>query len=426
MIHLILCFVLTVASILLAAMGHLWLAVACGALALVITLRLYRAVRRSHANILTVLQAIENNDHTYYLSENGALASDRRFNETLNRIKLIIQTTREEVRQNELFLTKIIEQVPTGIIITTPRGAVRFINQAALRHLSLPIITHLHRIGQVYPELFDLLSSMTDNDSRSLTIHTEKEARSLVFERTTITIPTGTVHIYSIQDIEDELTRKETDSWMSLIRVMTHEIMNSIAPIRSVSEILLSEMRVAKKDDEATIQAIETIHDTSEGLIRFVEDYRKFSAVPQPQPGRVDVQKLIAGAVFLKEVDFRDKGIEVKVSVADELSALTADTALIMQVLHNLLKNALEATPLGGEVRITAQLNSSRRPTIEVFNTGAPIPDEVKDYIFVPFFTTKDGGSGIGLSLSRYIMRLHGGNLRYRPHTDGVVFVMEF
>lgn len=425
-IHLILCFVLTVAGIALAAIGHLWAAVACGAVALVITVRLYRAVRRSRANILTVLQAIENNDHTYYLSEGGALDSDRRFNETLNRIKHIIQTAREEVRQNELFLTKIIEQVPTGIIITTPEGTVKFINRAALRHLSLPVMTHLHRIGQVYPELFGLLSSMGDNDSRSFTIHTEKEARSLVFERTTITIATGTVHIYSIQDIEDELARRETDSWMSLIRVMTHEIMNSIAPIRSVSEILLSDMRETKKEDEATIQAIETIHDTSEGLIRFVEDYRKFSAVPQPQPSRIDVQKVVGQAVLLKEADFEDKGIAVKVSVADELSTLTADTNLIMQVLHNLLKNALEATPPDGRVHITAELSPARRPMIEVFNTGAPIPDEIKDYIFVPFFTTKDGGSGIGLSLSRYIMRLHGGNLRYRPHTDGVAFVMEF
>ena len=426
MIYLILCFVFTVASIALATFGHLWAAGACGAFALAITVRLYRAVQRSRANILTVLQAIENNDHTYYLSENGTWDSDSRFNETLNRIKHIIRTAREEVRQNELFLTRIIEQVPTGIIITTPQGAVKFVNRAALRHLSLPVVTHLHRIGQVYPELFDLLSSMKDDDSRSFTIHTEKETRSLVFERTTIAIATGLVHIYSIQDIEDELVRRETDSWMSLIRVMTHEIMNSIAPIRSVSEVLLSDMRETKTEDEATIQAIETIHDTSEGLIRFVEDYRKFSAVPQPQPSEVDVRRLIGQAVLLKESDFRDRRIVVEVAVSDELSTLTADTNLIMQVLHNLLKNALEATPPDGKVRITAQLNLSRRPAIEVFNTGTLIPDEVKDYIFVPFFTTKDGGSGIGLSLSRYIMRLHGGNLRYRPHADGVVFAMEF
>lgn len=425
-LYIILSLLLTVSIILLTSLGYLWGALLCALAVGLITVRLYLAVLKSRRNILTVLRAVEHNDYSFQLSTSRRTSGDSEVNRTLNRIKEIIRDAREEVRQHEAFLGVIIEQVPTGIIITTPQGHVRLINRSALRLLSLPVLTHLRRLDSLYPELYHTLTAQPGEGSKAVTIHTEKAIHHLSVESTSVVLQAESVRIVILHDIENELDRRETDSWIALIRVMTHEIMNSIAPIRSVSEVLLSSMRNATAPDEVTIGAVETIYNTSDTLIRFVEDYRKFSAVPQPQPVPFDLTKLLEQAVRLHEPELQRKAISVDIVTDGAPEVLTADPTLVMQVLHNLIKNAVEATPPDGQMTLTAYTADNGRTAISLFNSGELIPDDVKDYIFIPFFTTKAGGSGIGLSLSRYIMRLHGGNLRYRPVRGGVTFLMDF
>lgn len=407
---------LTIAAIVLATKGILWGAILCGIIASVLMVYNYIILQRSKSNVVTVLKAVKNNDHSFYLKDDNM-----GINQTLNQIKSLIQATQKEIRDQELFLSIIIDKVPTGIIITTPGGTVRFINRAALSYLGLPVVTHLHRIRQVYPELYATLDSMGNSESKGVSIQTEKEVQELTVERTTADLASGTAHIITLNDINSQLDQRETDSWMSLIRVMTHEIMNSIAPIRSISEVLLEEIQ-----DEVTHQAIQTIHDTSDNLIRFVEDYRKFSAVPQPQPTPIEVRKLLEQATTLISSELQSRNVTLQIRINNEVETINADRNLLMQVIQNLLKNALQATPEGGEITLTTDVNSANRALLKIYNSGEAIPEDIRQYIFIPFFTTKEGGSGIGLSLSRYIMRLHGGNLRYLPQPGGSAFILEF
>ena len=412
---------LLVASIFLAYTGILWGAGLCGIVVGGLMVYGMVALSRSKANVVTVLKAVQNQDFSFSLKDD-----DTGINRTLNQIKDHIRRIQKEVVDRELFLSIIIDRVPTGVIIATPEGTVRFINHAALTLLGLPVLTHLHRLRQVYPELYETLSAPRppiggEGTAGEVTIQTEKEVRELTVEHTVAELQDGSARIITLIDTGSRLDQKETDSWMSLIRVMTHEIMNSVAPIRSISEVLLEDTR-----DPVHRGAVQTIRDTSDNLIRFVEDYRKFSSVPQPRHESIDLERLLAQTKALFETELRERSIALRIEFREGVKEVRADSGLLMQVLLNLLKNALQAVPDGGKIALTADRGSAGRPILLVYNSGTPIPDEVRPYIFVPFFTTKEGGSGIGLSLSQYIMRLHGGNLRYLPGSEGSTFVLEF
>ena len=408
---------LMAAAVILAGAGIPWGAAGCGFGAAAVMVYGMVALRRSKANVATVLKAVRNQDFSFYLKDDAT-----GINQTLNQIKNHIRRIQKEVVDRERFLSIIIDKVPTGVLIATPEGSVRFINRSALTLLGLPVLTHLHRLRQLYPELYETIEGMKEEAASCVvTIQTEKEVHELTVEHTRVDLANGTARIITLNDINTQLNRRETDSWMSLIRVMTHEIMNSIAPIRSISEVLLEE-----PCDPATGRALQSIHDTSDNLIRFVEDYRKFSSVPQPEPVPIDLGSFLPETAALIRPGLAARRIELEISLKKGATEIRADRSLLAQVLLNLLKNALEAAPEGGRITLTSDLNGAGRPILTVYNSGEPIPEEIRPYIFIPFFTTKEGGSGIGLSLSRYIMRLHGGNLRYLPGAEGAAFVLEF
>lgn len=408
------------AAVVLAYAGSLYYACAAWAIAGALAVRQLRLLARGRQNVNTVLCAIRNNDYTFSLKHDAS-----GINESLNRIKTLMQDARREILEQEEFLSAIIECVPTGMIITNAEGLVRFNNRAALGYLSLPALTHTNKIRQLYPALAATLESIRDNESRTVAIETEKESRQLMVQRITVSLNSCETHIITLNDIHAPLDQRETDSWISLIRVMTHEIMNSVAPIRSISEVLLQDSNDALAP--TAVKAIETIYSTSDSLMRFVEDYRKFSAVPQPKLTVVPVNSLIEQAATRIASEAHAKGISVSIELRASFSTLTADRGLVLQVLHNLLKNAVEASPShGGAIVLSTLRAPTGRPAVSVFNSGTPIDAQIRPYIFTPFFTTKAGGSGIGLSLSRYIMRLHGGNLTYHPARGGNQFILEF
>jgi signal transduction histidine kinase len=237
------------------------------------------------------------------------------------------------------------------------------------------------------------------------------------------------MRLISLNSIGNELESKEIESWIRLIRVMTHEIMNSIAPITSLSDTLLGILRSGSADGEnlrkTTVEAFETINTTAKGLSIFVESYRKFTAIPQPALQSFPARELVEQAVNLLMQPTAEKNICIQVSSSDV--SLHADKNLIMQVLVNIIKNAIEATSENGEIQINMTQQRGGKSVIEIANTGEPIPKDILPLIFIPFFTTKDKGSGVGLSVSRYIMRLHGGNLLHSVSAEGrTVFSMVF
>jgi len=239
------------------------------------------------------------------------------------------------------------------------------------------------------------------------------------------------MRVLTMNNIGNELEMKEMESWIRLIRVMTHEIMNSVAPVTSLSETMLALFRDSTTDSatlrQNTLEAFETINGTASGLLAFVQSYRKFTSVPQPEKKACDLTALVRKAIRLHERQMRDNGITITLSTNEHIVA-QADENLIMQVVINLLKNAAEATETTSDRRIIITLagDETDGASIDFANTGDPIPPDVLPHIFVPFFTTKTDGSGVGLSVSRYIVRLHGGKLTHRLSSDGLtVFRIE-
>jgi nitrogen fixation/metabolism regulation signal transduction histidine kinase len=375
---------------------------------------------------------LENGDYSFYFSETKLSTREKEMNGLMNRIKEILVNARKEVIENENFLSLIIESVSTGIVIIDDRGIVQRVNQPALTMLGLPVFSHinqLHTLNETFPELFHELKA---GDVTQITLTSEREELSISLHVSQIRLKRGMMRIITLNNIGNELESKEMESWIRLIRVMTHEIMNSIAPITSLSQtmhFMHSDDQIDPKElKQNTLDAFDTINATASGLLSFVESYRKFSAVPKPEKQNLNLNVLVEKVAKLYETIIREKGIELDIHLSESLSVY-ADENLITQVVINLVKNAIEAIDAGNQEKIIISTDKLEpdKVCLHIANTGDPIPPDVLPHIFIPFFTTKSTGSGIGLSVSRYIMRLHSGKLQHSRSKDGLtVFSLIF
>ncbi|MDR0668005.1 MAG: PAS domain-containing protein [Prevotellaceae bacterium] len=412
--------------------GHPFYGAVCAAVAPLGVVGLQRCFRRYNRNLLFLLDALRNGDSAFHFSETRHSAREKELNAMLNRLKDVIVSARKEVIENENFLSVIVESVSTGILIIDDRGLVHRANRPALELLGLPVFSHVNQLRALdagYPALFRGLKT---GDRLQLTIPTDREEQTVSLRVSQIRLRRGMMRILTLNNIGSELELKEMESWIGLIRVMTHEIVNSIAPIASLSDTMRQQYRSAEPppDDapQTTLEAFEIIHSTAAGLLSFVESYRRFTAIPTPKKQDFDLQALFDKVVKLHEPALQAAHIDMRLALYEPVT-LHADERLIAQVLINLVKNAIEAAdPSGG----TTIILSSDRPSpdkigVYVSNSGPAIPPDVLPHIFVPFFTTKSSGSGVGLSVSRYIMRLHGGALHHSRTKDGfTVFSLLF
>lgn len=409
--------------------GKIW----AGLLSVIIILfclnNLYKHYKKFNQNILFLLNALDNGDYSFHFAEAKLSKREKELNQMLNRIKEILAKARKEVIENEKFMSLIIESVSTGIIILDENDGVKSINQAATKLLGLQIFTHLKQLRTIDESLPEIFSNLKIGDSTQIKIANEREELQISLRLSRIVLKTGTIRIITLNNIDNELEAKEMESWTRLIRVMTHEIMNSIAPITSLSEALLYSCKEAQEGSAGisvnnTIEALETINVTARGLVSFVDSYRKFTGIPKPQLTKIELIPLIEKIVNLESYDAERKGIEIKI-IADTPLTINADEGQVTQVMVNLIKNAIEAIDKGQQGKIRIRVFSTQDKTqIDISNNGLPIPQDVAPHIFIPFFTTKDTGTGIGLSVSRYIMRLHGGNLKHHTKDGWTVFSM--
>ena len=383
--------------------------------------------KKFNSNILFLLNALDNGDYSFHFSENNLSRREKELNSMLNRIKEILVNARKEVIENEKFLSLIIESVSTGIIIMDDFGRVQTVNRSALHLLGLPVFTHINQLGGVNENFPELFRTMKTGDQQQIVVTNEREEMQVSLRLSEIKLKNGRMKVITLNNIGNELETKEMESWIRLIRVMTHEIMNSIAPITSLSETLLSLHKVPVPADSEenlkrnTIEAFETIHSTAKGLLSFVDSYRKFTGIPKPVVQPFALKPLLDKVLHLERKVLKDKNIKLQIIFVEEDIELFADEKLMMQVLVNLMKNAIEAivSTETGQIIIRTQKQTSGQVAIDICNTGKPIPQDVLPNIFIPFFTTKETGTGIGLSVSRYIMRLHGGKLTHSTSSEG-------
>ena len=395
--------------------------------------KLYVHYRKFNQNILFLLNALENGDYSFNFSEAKLSKRERELNRMMNRIKDILTKARKEVIENENFLSLIVESVSTGIIIFDQNNNVLITNRAVNQLLGLPIFTHLEQlkvIDKTFPEIF---RSIAPNQNQTIRISTDREEVQISLQASQISLKRGTMKIVTLNNIGNELEAKEMESWIRLIRVMTHEIMNSIAPITSLTDTLLYSYKTDNNRDRRelleknTIESLQTINATAKGLLNFVDSYRRFSGIPKPQKSDFDLKLLADTVASLYRDTLNEKNINLEILSKDSPIIVNADESQISQILTNLIKNAIEAIgPYeNGKMRIEIS-QTNGKTNIDVCNNGDPIPEDIVPHIFIPFFTTKDTGTGIGLSISRYIMRLHGGNLKHHTKDGYTIFSMTF
>ena len=385
---------------------------------------LIRRNRRNTGRLKFLSEAVAGGDFSFTFPEGNRRRSDRELAASLNRIRDMLSRTRQETIDKERYYAQILENVRTGIVAYDEQGFVTQTNSAAATLFGLPVLTHIRQLDRVSNGLADLLLAAAAGDTRTLTLHNGDSTHQLSIQVSQSRIRDRNIRILVVNDIHNELENKEIESWVSLTRVLTHEIMNSVSPITSLSESL----RTLVPDTSSELyKGLDVIHSTGRGIEGFVESYRQFTHIPTPAPTLFYVRGLVERAVQLVQGVSVHARIDFRWSVEPEDMLLHADENLIGRVLNNLLRNAVEAIGEGGDdwVEVRGFLNEREDVVMEVSDSGGPIPPEVEERIFIPFFTTKTDGSGIGLSISRQIMRLSGGTLTLRtiPNTT---FVMTF
>ena len=346
--------------------------------------------------------------------------------ESMNRVNHQIKQLRIENRQQEQYFQILLEHLATGIITYNDRGFILHANSSAKRLLSAEVLTHLSQIGRTDPKLYQIIKGIKPFERKLIAVNNGYDEIQLSLKATSFRANDHEMVILSIQDIKNELDEKEVESWMKLIRVLMHEIMNSITPITSLSESLLhmysSEGRpihtgkVTGKTIATTLQGLNVIREQGKGLMSFVESYRKLTRVPEPDKKLFKIEDLMTRIRILFDSIEESQKISFVFSIKDPGMEIFADQNLISQALLNLIKNAIEANEnnCDGKIMIISGIDNNNRPEICVVDNGPGIEEENIDEIFVPFFTTKQSGSGIGLSISRQIMRVHGGTLKAR------------
>lgn len=390
-------------------------------LSLIFTIRGIWLHQKDLDKVTFMFNSVENDDFNFKFSEQKGPSSEILFNAALNRIRDIMAKTKTEIAERERFYELILESVATGVIIVDHEGRVYQVNGSALKLFGIGHLTHLRQLKNLDEKFLKRLLSEPAGNHLQCQINNERGIVDLSATISDVQIRGRELRILTLSDIRGELDEKEIESWIRLIRVLTHEIMNSITPITSLSDTLVG---LVREEDTDLRKGLETIGSTGKALVAFVESYRKITRIPDPQMSSFSVFSFLERITQLSP----DKRIPITTRVEPEQLTGYGDQNLLSQVLMNLVKNSAEALKdiPDGKIEIVAKKNTGGKTQITVADNGPGIPSEVAQQIFIPFFTTKEGGSGIGLSISRQILRRHEGNIRVLPSAQGTTFELEF
>ncbi len=384
---------------------------------------LVRYVERTNRNLSRFLQAIRHSDFSQSFTGSGLGSAFEELNNAFAEVIREFQTERSKSEEHFRYLQTVVQHVGIGLIAFEPTGEVELMNTAVKRLLKINQLKNITSLGMISEDLVSKLFLLAPGEKDMVKLQDGDELIQLIIYATEFKLREKSIKLVSLQNIQSELEEKEMEAWQKLIRVLTHEIMNSITPIASLASTvndLLEEDGAEEVPHEIlndTIgdvrNAIHTIQKRSEGLLRFVNSYRSLTRLPKPNFQIFPVTDLFERVSQLMAAQVNGKSIDFQVEIEPQSLELTADPDMVEQVLINLLKNsveALEGKP-AGHIDLTARLDERGRVIIQVTDNGQGITREALEKLFIPFFTTKKEGSGIGLSLSRQIMRLHRGTI---------------
>lgn len=378
--------------------------------------------RRTNEKLTYMLDSLDNDDVNFRFRER--LFFDISLNRTLNRLRSIYEKRRTELREQEQYFAHMLENVQTGIVVQEENGRISFYNAYARVLLGMESLSHIRQLRRVSDSLYSAFMNVQPGKAIKAEYYNESSRIDILLSASYATIKGKEVKIISLSNINTQLTENQEESWNKLTRVLTHEIMNTITPIISLSDTL-NKCAVDDRLDSNYISGLETISSSSKGLLSFVESYRSLTRVAAPIRKSFLVSELAERVLQLTAPYTTEAGVETAFVEKTEDVLLWADENQIAQILINLVKNAAQAGAT--RIEISADLDSLENVVIEVTNNGAPISKEGQAEIFVPFYTTKQEGTGIGLSLSRQIMRLHNGTLALtRSDATATTFTLRF
>lgn len=392
-----------------------------------ITVNLIRHLEKSQREMVNFLLAIKQNDFTTS-SQQSSYKIDLKYAQT--QILKVFQRLNKEKESEHQYLKTVVEHVKVALVCFDEQGEVTLLNQAACELFNRPYLKNIIALKKIDPELYDLLKSLRPGQKSLIKIVIQNKLMHLSLQATAFRIKNNNYKLVSFQDIKSELEEKELESWQKLIRVMTHEIKNSAIPIATLTDVTYQQL-IGENDtpkDLGTVDpeelkdiktSLKTIASRSKGLVNFVKAYNDLTRIPPPKIKSVKVLSLLKNVEQLLTPQLKSSGIRLKYQMESTDMMIKADMDLIEQVIINVLLNAVDAleNKSNPQIIISCFVNHDGKKCVEISDNGPGIPEEVLENVFVPFYTTKNQGSGIGLSLSRQIMRLHHGTIEVSSKT---------
>lgn len=385
---------------------------------------LIRYVDRTNRELANFLESIRYSEFTRTFHFKEAGSSFETLSEAFNDVMKDFQQIRSEREEHFHYLQSIVQNVDVSILAYQRNGIVEMINPAAKKLFQVNSLKEIKKLEGLSKDLCKTLLTIKPGENHLVMVQDDDDILQLAIYATEFKVKDKVIILTTVKNIQNVLEEQETEAWQKLIRVLTHEIMNSIAPISSLSstiEMMINEYNAGKDKDkpmdaesiDEIQQALLTINKRSTGLMSFVETYRSLTKIPKPNFAHVDMKILIENVITLMKREVKDHKVSLEYFIEPDSIQLQIDEQMIVQVLINMIKNSIHALDgrEDGTIALKGYYNKRGRPTIQVVDNGQGILPEVLDKIFIPFFTTKQQGSGIGLSLSRQILRLHGGTI---------------
>jgi signal transduction histidine kinase len=397
----------------------------------------YTFVKRRFVAMDDFFEAVKYRDFSRWFPEDRGPKDIRFLYAGFNEINRTIKEINSKNEAQYVYLQKILEMVDIGIIAyNLETGDVLWSNDSFSDILDLPSFKNIRFVESRKPELFNTVFETYHREPNSISISLQNESIKILISDTVFQVDEDAFKLVVIQDIDNTLNKNESESWKKLLSVMTHEIMNSIAPISSLADTLQFNLQLAieqPKENSLELEdlnaGIKTIKNRSEGLLKFAKTYRSLSKVTNLNLQRVRISELFNNIQLLMAPSIEAKHINIEFKISGPKLELDIDTHLIEQVLINLILNAVDAckNSENSEIKVIATQNSNRDIVIKVYDNGTGIPQDILENIFVPFFTSKATGSGIGLSLCKQIMLLHKGRIIVKSiEGEGTVFSLVF
>ncbi|MBN2347599.1 MAG: GHKL domain-containing protein [Bacteroidales bacterium] len=400
---------------------------------------LVKYLNRINRDLTLFFSAIQNNDSTLLYPTLAPNKSYVELQNGLNGVNKIIQQIKTENEKKGMYLKNLIDHLDVALLAFNHEGGIELFNNAALKITGMLKINTIDDIGKNNKDFLKTILSIKPGENKVLKTTFNDSHFDLSIKASVYKFESQVVKLVSFQNIKYELERKELESWQKLIRILNHEIMNSLSPVISLTKTLITYF---KKSDNTIISANEinqttinktlnglyTIEETGIGLTKFIDNYRSITSLPKPELKILKIKELFANLITLMNDELKLKKISINTEISPENLDLEADFNQITQLLVNLIHNSVESLQQikSGNIKLKAQTDNKERTVLQVWDNGPGIPKEIIDDIFIPFYTTKENGSGIGLSLARQIMRLHNGTIGVQSQPGNTIFMLIF